>query len=195
MSRVGRMLVVAPCLLVPYLVYRGAGGKELAAASALRGLLCRDAGLALLSYPCPEFILLGFPRPPAPREVYERLGMREVAGKVAAFIERVVAEERPAHLVLVGVRGSPTCAAHTTSSGSPEEYPYHRMEGFKDLEKGKRFALAREIARGFLPASRPGILFELVKERVEGTYLDFDKDDVQGSMGVLEAALFRGGKG
>lgn len=187
----GTMLVLAPCLLSPYLVYRGAKEKDLVVAREVRKLLGRYPTVEVLSYPCPEFVLHGFPRPPATREVYERLGMREVAEKIAAFIQRVVVEERPAHLVLLGVKGSPTCAAFVTSSAPPEGYPYRWLERFKVLGKGERLDLAREIARDFSLVDRPGILFELVRERVNGNYLEFDKDDVTGSIGMLAAALRR----
>jgi len=183
------MLVVAPCLISPYLVYRGAKGKDLAAAWAVRELLGgRHPQVEVLSYPCPEFILLGFPRAPATREVYERLGMWEVAERVAAFIVRVIAEERPERLVLVGVKGSPTCAARITTCGAPKAHPDHLLEEFRGLPKEERIERAREITRDFRPAERPGILFELLGERVAGTYLDFDKDDIPGSVAALAEA-------
>jgi len=185
-------LVIAPCLLSPYLVYRGATGKDLAAARGIRELLGRHPGVEVLAYPCPEFILRGFPRAPAPREVYERLGMREVAGRVAGFIERVIAEERPARVVLVGVRGSPTCAARVTTSGDPDAYPYRLAEGFGALPKGERIERAREISRGFAPRPGPGILFELLRERIAGVYLDFDKDRLRESLSSLEGAIAGG---
>lgn len=58
------MAVVAPCLLSPYTVYRGAVEKDVATAAAVRACLGRHPDVDLLSFPCPEFILLGFPRPP-----------------------------------------------------------------------------------------------------------------------------------
>ena len=186
------MLVIAPCLLSPYLVYRGAKGKDLAAAREVRKLLGRHPEVEVLAYPCPEFILLGFPRPPATREVYERLGMREVAGRVAAFIALVIAEERPERVVLLGVKGSPTCAARVTTCGAPDAYPDHLLDEFKGLPKEERIARAREISRDFRPAARPGILFELLRERIAGTYLDFEKDRPQGSLAALEEAITGG---
>ena len=173
----------------PFLVYRGAKGKDLATSRAVRELLARYPQVELLSYPCPEFILLGFPRAPATREVYQRLGMGEVASRVAAFIKRVIAEERPPRVVLVGVKGSPTCAASITSSSDPDVYPYHLLEEFGRLPKEERIARARDISRDFRPAERPGILFELFRSELQGTYLDFDKDDVPGSIAALEEVL------
>ena len=188
------MLVIAPCLLSPYTVYRGAVERDLEAAAAVRGLLGRRPEVEVLAYPCPEFILLGFPRPPATVEMYKRLGLGEVAARVAAFIERVIAEEEPRRVVLVGVKGSPTCAAFTTtSSGDPGTYPHHLIEEFKKLPKGERLVLARKLARRFSPAPGPGILFGLLRGKVAGTYLDFDKGDATGSVAALEAALEGGG--
>ncbi len=183
------MLVIAPCLLSPYTVYRGAKGKDIAAARAVRELLGRHTQVEVLAYPCPEFILLGFPRPPATVEMYERLGLGEVAARVAAFIERVIVEENPQRVVLVGVKGSPTCAAFATTSGDPGGYPPRLIEEFKDLAKEERLQRARELARPFRPREGPGILFELLRRRVTGTYLDFDKDRITASVEALEAAL------
>ena len=183
------MLVIAPCLISPYTVYRGAVEKDLEAAAAVRGLLGRRPEVEVLTYPCPEFILLGFPRPPATVEMYERLGMGEVAARVAAFIERVIAEEGPGHVVLVGVKGSPTCAAFTTTSGAPDAYSHYLTEEFKKLPKGERLERAREIARPFRPREGPGVLFELLRRCVTGTYLDFDKDRITASVEALEEAL------
>ena len=185
----GTMIVVAPCLLSPYFVYRGARGKDLAAARGVRELLGRHPGVEVLSYPCPEFILLGFPRPPATREVYERLGMREAAEKVATFIARVIGEEHPDRVVLLGVEGSPTCAARITTCGDPDAYPYHLLDEFRGLPKEERIHRARELSRDFRPARRPGILFELLRERVPGTYLDLDKDRLQESLAAFEKAI------
>ncbi len=184
-----KMLVLPPCLLSPYTVYRGALEKDLVAARGVRGLLTLSSQVEPLSYPCPELLLLGFPRPPAPREVYERLGMREVAEKIAGFIARVLSEEAPRRLVVVGVKGSPTCAAFTTTSGDPDAYPYELLSQFGEFPKVKRRQVARELSGEFSPAGRPGLLFELLQERVGGTYLEFDKDDIPGSLAALREAL------
>ncbi|MGY4706272.1 hypothetical protein ACVNPS_00755 [Candidatus Bipolaricaulota sp. J31] len=183
------MLVIAPCLLSPYTVYRGAVEKDLEAAAAVRGLLGRRPEVEVLAYPCPEFILLGFPRPPATVEMYERLGLGEVAARVAAFIERVIAEEEPRRVVLVGVKGSPTCAAFTTTSGDPDACSRELLDRFPSLPKGERLELARKIARSYRPREGPGILFDLLRRRVTGTYLDFDKGRITASVESLEAAL------
>ena len=164
----------------------------MATSRAVRELLARYPQVELLSYPCPEFILLGFPRAPATQEVYQRLGMGEVASRVAAFIKRVIAEERPPRVVLVGVKGSPTCAASITSSSDPDVYPYHLLEKFGRLPKEERIARARDISRDFRPAARPGILFELLRERIAGTYLDFEKDCLRESLAALEEAITGG---
>jgi dephospho-CoA kinase len=183
------MVVIAPCLLSPYTVYRGAVEEDLTAAAAVRKFLGHNVDIAVLSYPCPELTLVGFPRPPAPREVYERLGMRTMAERVAAFVARVVDEEESHHVVLVGVRGSPTCAAATTTSGNPNSYPYGLLERFRSLPREERLRVAEELAASFEPLTRPGILFELLHERVAGTYLEFDKGRIAESIASLEAAL------
>ncbi len=181
------MVVIAPCLISPYTVYRGAKPEEVELAARVRGVLARgDAGV--LAYPCPEFMLLGFPRPPAPREVYERLGMREVAEKVARFISRVVEEERPDSVLVVGVRGSPTCGVHTTSRGDPDSYPYGELEAFPSLPREERFWEAKRISAGFQDSEGPGILMELLGS-LSADFLEFDKHSPAEGLARLERAL------
>lgn len=182
----GNILVLPPCLLSPFSVYRGASAKDLVAASSVRELLLRRSGFQWLIYPCPELVLLGFPRPPASRELYERLGMREVAGRIAEFIARVVEEENPERVLLLGVKGSPTCGVHHTTSG---ELPPGDVEAFRRLGKQERQRASREISAHYRTVEGPGILFELLKGKVKGTYIEFDKDDIPGSIRSLEAAL------
>lgn len=183
------ILVLPPCLISPYTVYRGAVEKDRLAAWEVRRLLGASPQLDVLSYPCPELMLLGFPRPPAPREVYERLGMPELARKIADFLLRVISEEKPDHTVVVGIKGSPTCAAFTSSSGDPQDYPYKFLRRFRDLPKRERLVVAREISRQLSPCARPGLLFEILQGRIPGTFLDFDKENLAGSLTALREAL------
>ncbi|ALM75607.1 Dephospho-CoA kinase [Thermococcus barophilus] len=183
------LVVIAPCLLSPFTVYRGPKEKEYRAASALMRFFGKYHYLKILAYPCPEFILLGFPRLPASKEVYEKLGMREYAKKVAEFIARSIEEEQPSRVILIGVKGSPTCGVFHTTSSDPEEYPYEKMEEFKKLSKKERFKLAAEIAKDFKLIEGEGTLFELLKRKIEGIYLEFDKDNLEGSLKRIEKAL------
>ncbi len=185
----GTMLVIAPCLFSPYTVYRGATDRDLAAAMAVRGLLGQWGDLAVLTYPCPELVLLGFPRPPLSRDHYEELGMREVAEGIVGFLRRVVEEEAPERLIVMGVKGSPTCATHTTTVGSLG-VPVRELVGrFRGLGKSERVQLSREISRKFRREARPGILMELLQGHLSGTFVEFDKGDPQGSIALLKALL------
>ncbi|WP_148883289.1 hypothetical protein [Thermococcus aciditolerans] len=188
-----KLLIIAPCLLSPFYVYRGAKGKEYKTARLLRELIGElGEDWQVLAYPCPEYELMGWPRAPASREVYERLGMRERAKIIADFIGRVLTEEKPEKVVFVGVKGSPTCGVFHTSSSDPESYPYSAMQEFFYLSKEERLSRSKEIVgeQGFKLVKMPGILFEILMARFpEGTYIEFDKDDIEGSMERVKSAL------
>lgn len=189
----GAMIVISPCLLSPFYVYRGPKEKEYETAKALRRLIGElDEDWAVLAYPCPEYELVGWPRAPASREVYERLGMRERAKVIAEFIGRVLAEERPERVVFVGVKGSPTCGIFHTSSSDPEGYPYSAMGEFRYLNKERRFGRSKEIMeeQDFRLVRMPGILFEVLMARFPNAlYVEFDKEDIEGSLERLRVAL------
>ena len=188
-----KLLVIAPCLLSPFYVYRGPRGKEYETAKQLRELVGKLGDeWQVLAYPCPEYALIGWPRAPAGREVYERLGMRERAKIIADFIGRVLTEEKPEKVIFVGVKGSPTCGVFHTSSSDPESYPYRAMQEFFYLSKGERLERSKELVkeRGFRLVNTPGILFEILRARFpEGVYVEFDKGDIEGSVGRVKEAL------
>ncbi|WP_258083670.1 hypothetical protein [Thermococcus thermotolerans] len=187
------LLIIAPCLLSPFYVYRGAKEKEYETAKLLRELIGElDENWQVLAYPCPEYELIGWPRAPASREVYERLGMHERAKVIADFIGRVLTEEKPEKIVFVGVKGSPTCGVFHTSSSNPDNYPYRAMQEFFYLSKEERLGRSKEIVeeQNFRLVNLPGILFEILMARFpEGTYIEFDKDEVEGSIEELRNVL------
>ncbi|WP_297521743.1 hypothetical protein [Thermococcus sp.] len=187
------LLIIAPCLLSPFYVYRGPKEKEYETAKRLRDLIGKLGDeWQVFAYPCPEYALIGWPRAPASREVYERLGMRERAKIIADFIGRVLTEEKPEKVVFVGVKGSPTCGVFHTSSSDPEDYPYRAMQEFFYMSKGERLKRSKGLVgeQGFRLVKMPGILFEILMARFpEGTYIEFDKDDLEGSVETLKEAL------
>jgi len=187
------LLIISPCLLSPFHVYRGPKGKEYETARLLRELIGElDGEWQVLAYPCPEFELIGWPRAPASREVYERLGMRERAKVIADFIGRVLTEEKPEKVIFVGVKGSPTCGVFHTSSSDPESYPYRAMQEFFYLSKEERIKRSKELVKeqGFKLVKMPGILFEILTARFpEATYIEFDKDNIEESLKRLEEHL------
>jgi len=188
-----KLLIIAPCLLSPFYVYRGPKEKEYETARLLRELIGElDEDWQVLAYPCPEFELLGWPRAPASREVYEGLGMRERAKGIADFIGRVLTEERPEKVVFVGVKGSPTCGVFHTSSSDPESYPYPTMREFFYLSKEERIKRSKELVKeqGFKLVAMPGILFEILMARFPwATYIEFDKDNIEESLKWLKKHL------
>lgn len=188
-----KLLIIAPCLLSPFYVYRGPKEKEYETAKLLRELIGElGEDWQVLAYPCPEFELIGWPRAPASREVYERLGMRERAKVIADFIGRVLTEERPERVVFVGVKGSPTCGVFHTSSSDPESYPYSAMQEFFYLSKEERIKRSKELVKeqGFKLVEMPGILFEILMARFpEATYIEFDKDNIEESLERLKEHL------
>ena len=188
------LLIIAPCLLSPFYVYRGPKEKEYETARRLRELIGKlGDDWQVFAYPCPEFELIGWPRAPASREVYERLGMRERTKVIADFIGRVLTEEKPEKVVFVGVKGSPTCGVFHTSSSDPESYPYQAMQEFFYLSKEERLKRSKELVeeQSFKLKPLPGILFEILMARFpEAVYLEFDKEDIEGSLRRLEEALW-----
>jgi len=187
------LLIIAPCLLSPFYVYRGPKEKEYETAKRLRELIGKlGEEWQVLAYPCPEYELIGWPRAPASREVYERLGMRERAKITADFLGRVLTEERPEKVVFVGVKGSPTCGVFHTSSGDPESYPYSAMQEFFYLSKEERLKRSKELVEGqdFELKPLPGILFEILMARFPGeVYIEFDKEEVEKSVGEIQEKI------
>ncbi|USS40006.1 hypothetical protein NF865_06555 [Thermococcus aggregans] len=188
-----KIIIIAPCLLSPFYVYRGAKEKEYKTARLLRELIGELGDeWQILAYPCPEFELIGWPRAPASREVYKRLGMREKANTIADFIGRILTEEKPDKIVFVGVKGSPTCGVFHTSSSDPESYPYRAMQEFFYLSKGERIKRSKELVeeQNFRLVNMSGTLFEILMARFpEATYIEFDKDTIEESLERLEEHL------
>ncbi|WP_099210019.1 hypothetical protein [Thermococcus henrietii] len=187
------LLIVAPCLLSPFYVYRGPKEKEYWTAGELRKLIGElGEEWQVLAYPCPEFELIGWPRPPMGRESFERLGMRERVQVIADFIGRILTEEKPERVVFVGVKGSPTCGVFHTTSNDPDSFDYGLIPAFFYMDKEKRLEDSRKVVEkfGFEVKEGPGLLFEELMERFpEGEFLEFDKDDVEESVKRLEKAL------
>ncbi|MEO2151483.1 MAG: hypothetical protein ABGW50_02355, partial [Thermococcus sp.] len=140
------LLIIAPCLLSPFYVYRGPKEKEYMTARELRKLVGELGDeWQVLAYPCPEFELIGWPRPPMGRESFERLGMRERVQVIADFIGRVLTEEKPERVVFVGVKGSPTCGVFHTTSNDPDSFDYGLIPAFFYMDKEKRLEESRKI--------------------------------------------------
>ncbi|CAI1492907.1 Putative secreted protein [Thermococcus nautili] len=187
------LLIVAPCLLSPFYVYRGPKEKEYLTAKELRKLIGElGEEWQVLAYPCPEFELIGWPRPPMGRESFERLGMRERVQVIADFIGRILTEEKPERVVFVGVKGSPTCGVFHTTSNDPDSFDYGLIPAFFYMDKEKRLEDSRKIIErfSFEVKEGPGLLFEELMERFpEAEFLEFDKDDVEESVKRLRKTL------
>ncbi|NJE43290.1 hypothetical protein [Thermococcus sp. GR6] len=188
-----KLLIIAPCLLSPFYVYRGPKEKEYRTAEELRRLFAQLGDeWQVLAYPCPEYELIGWPRPPMSREAYMHLGMVEKAKTIADFIGRVLTEEMPEKVVFLGVRGSPTCGIFHTSSSDPESYPYKTVQEFFYLSKEERLKRSKElvIEQNFRLVQMPGILFEILMARFpEAVYVEFDKEDIEDSIERVKEAL------
>ncbi|NJD98429.1 DUF523 domain-containing protein [Thermococcus sp. LS1] len=188
-----KLLIIAPCLLSPFYVYRGPREKEYKTAEELRKLFAQLGDeWQVLAYPCPEYELIGWPRPPMSREAYMHLGMVEKAKTIADFVGRVLTEERPEKVVFLGVKGSPTCGVFHTSSSNPESYPYKAVQEFFYLSKEERLKRSKELVEGqkFKLIPREGILFEVLKARFpDAVYVEFDKEDIEGSLKRLKSLL------
>ncbi|KPU63699.1 hypothetical protein EP1X_00385 [Thermococcus sp. EP1] len=185
-----KIIVLAPCLLSPFYVYRGPKDKEYKTSKELLNLLAKHAEeIRVLTYPCPEYKLIGWPRPPMSKEVFEKLGMSETAKTIVDFIERVLTEEKPEKVIFVGVKGSPTCGVFYTTSSDPEKFPYRIIEEFSYLNKKERIKLSKELMeeQNFKVILGEGVLFQILKKRFpEAIYLEFDKDNIEESLKQLD---------
>jgi len=185
-----KIIVLAPCLLSPFYVYRGPKDKEYKTSNELLNLLAKHAEeIRVLTYPCPEYKLIGWPRPPMSKEVFEKLGMSETAKTIVDFIERVLTEEKPEKVIFVGVKGSPTCGVFYTTSSDPEKFPYRIIEEFSYLNKKERIKLSKELMeeQNFKVIPGGGVLFQILKNRFpEAIYLEFDKDNIEESLKQLD---------
>ena len=185
-----KIIVLAPCLLSPFYVYRGPKDKEYKTSNELLNLLAKHAEeITVLTYPCPEYKLIGWPRPPMSKEVFEKLGMSETAKTIVDFIERVLTEEKPEKVIFVGVKGSPTCGVFYTTSSDPEKFPYKIIEEFSYLNEKERIKLSKELMeeQNFKVIPGGGVLFQILKNRFpEAIYLEFDKDNIEESLKQLD---------
>jgi len=185
-----KIIVLAPCLLSPFYVYRGPKDKEYKTSNELLNLLAKHAEeITVLTYPCPEYKLIGWPRPPMSKEVFEKLGMSETAKTIVDFIERVLTEEKPEKVIFVGVKGSPTCGVFYTTSSDPEKFPYKIIEEFSYLNEKERIKLSKELMeeQNFKVILGEGVLFQILKKRFpEAIYLEFDKDNIEESLKQLD---------
>ncbi|ALV61816.1 hypothetical protein ADU37_CDS01170 [Thermococcus sp. 2319x1] len=187
------MIILAPCLLSPFYVYRGAKEKEYKTSEKLLSFFAEHKDeMKILTYPCPEYELIGWPRPPMGREAYERLGMREKAESIADFIGRILTEEKPEKIIFLGVKGSPTCGVFHTTSSNPETFPYKAIQEFFYLPKEERIKRSKELMKeqSFEVVPGEGVLFEILKGRFpDALYLEFDKDSIGESLEKLKKAI------
>ncbi|CAB50322.1 DUF523 domain-containing protein [Pyrococcus abyssi] len=191
-----KLIILAPCLLSPFYVYRGPKEKEYKTALEIRKVLFSlPKDWQIFAYPCPEFELLRWPRPPMSREVFERFGIRKVVEEVADFIGRVIVEERPEAIVFVGVKGSPTCGVYTTTSSDPDLYPVQKVREFFYMRKDERLAKYKDIIEeGKLTLIEgPGALFDELMKRfseLDNTFwVEIDKDNVNSGIEILKTIL------
>jgi len=188
-----KLLIMAPCLLSPFYVYRGAKEKEYKTSKKLLSFLAEHKEeIKILTYPCPEYELIGWPRPPMSKEVFEKFGMREKAESIVDFIGRVLTEEKPEKIIFLGVKGSPTCGVFHTTSSNPETFPYKAIQEFFYLAKEERIKRSKELIKeqSFEVVPGEGVLFEVLKIRFpDAVYLEFNKDSIEESIKKLKEAV------
>ncbi|MFA4669381.1 hypothetical protein QDY65_02335 [Pyrococcus kukulkanii] len=191
-----KLLVIAPCLITPFYVYRGPKEKEYIASIGVRRIISElDKEWQILSYPCPEFLLLRWPRPPMSKEVMAHLGMEKIVKDIADFIGRIITEEKPERIVFVGVKGSPTCGVFTTTSSNPEDYDYSSIQRFFYLGKEERLKSYKEIIeKGNLRIVKgSGLLFKELMERFSelhnAQWIEIDKDNIKEGIESLREVI------
>ncbi|MEM1631445.1 MAG: hypothetical protein QW498_00030 [Thermofilum sp.] len=148
-----RLAVVAHCLLNQNTVVKPLASHPGSVAALVKLLV--DQGYGIVQLPCPEAIYLGMRRWWMSREQYDTISYRDFARKLLEPYVKLIAElaRDGCEYVLLGVRGSPSCALEKTTSnpswmGEPQAeklQPSEKVEGagvfmeelLKLIEEGK----------------------------------------------------------
>ncbi len=133
-----KVLFIAPCILNPSLVACGfftKKGFELRE-NFLKKLIaiCSERMIGIEAYPCPEFLIQGFPRPAASKLFYEKYRRR--IRRIARAFARKIRKYREMGIEVLGiicVDGSPVCGKDFTKLG--KAWSREEIEKFKKSYK------------------------------------------------------------
>jgi len=168
-------LVIYPmCLECPFITYIGAREKEIRVWKKWTTIKAKliQQNVFFLPYPCPEFMLKGWPRPPMSKDMYAKEGLGKIAENVVEFIVRVIKEMKPSKIILIGIAGSPTCAIFETTRGWGN-LKRDLVENYLKAELSSRIKLKKELGKGFVKQRGRGILYEKLIEKLQALGITF----------------------
>ncbi len=169
------LVIYAPCLDNPFLVYIGARKKEIETTKRWTEIKREfmDRGFLFFSYFCPETIVDGWPRPPAGWQYYAE----RIPEWIIEHMEKIVSDVKPDRLVFVGIRNSPVCGVRNTAEG---EVPETLSDAFRQADMETRQALKKEAYRYMRVVDGPGALMRKLRERFPNAeFIDLDKGNLE----------------
>jgi len=179
------LVIYAPCLDNPFLVYIGARNKEIETTrrwTELKDEFMRR-GVLFFSYFCPETIVDGWPRPPASKDYYaERIPMW-----IVEHVKKIVSDVRPDRIVFVGIRNSPVCGVVKTVQGDvPKEF----AERFREANMEERIAMKKGAYKYMSVVDGPGALMEILKKEFpDAVFVDLNKGDLESGFEEVRKAI------
>ena len=118
-----RIFFVAHCILNQNTIASGLVKRHSSAVWEILELF-REFDVGIEQLPCPEFMLLGLPRPPMTKTQYELEGLRKICIKLSEEITSYMFKLLRAGFKILGILGierSPSCGVHQIYIGySPE---------------------------------------------------------------------------
>ncbi|MGC8983028.1 MAG: CD3072 family TudS-related putative desulfidase [Desulfurococcaceae archaeon] len=136
--------VTAHCLLNQNTVVKPLASHEGAVKDLVKALV--DLGYGIIQLPCPEALYLGLKRWWMSREQYDSRSYRSFAGKIlepyVALLEELVKDG--CRYILLGVRGSPSCATQSTTS-NPFWQGEPRVDKYPESTKVERPGVFMEV--------------------------------------------------
>ncbi|HID90858.1 TPA: DUF523 domain-containing protein [Candidatus Bathyarchaeota archaeon] len=118
--RSGRLVFVAHCILNQNTAASGLVKEEYPCAVWDLLDLCKARGVGVEQLPCPEFLLVGYPRDARTKTEYEKEGLRVLCSALAGEVADRIARFRRAGLNVVGIVGvarSPSCGVREVYVG------------------------------------------------------------------------------
>jgi predicted secreted protein len=186
------LVIYSPCILSPYLSYKGYEDEidenNIKLYNKFVEIMYKYKDKVIFrSYLCPETLLtLSIPRLPASREIYERIGMKEISNIISSWIDNLIRELNPEKIIFIGRKYSPTCGVNGT----------YRIKENENIDKIFEYWIERKIDKKemkekmYKKDGEPGILIEeLMKKFNNIIFIDIDNKNIEESLNKLEELL------
>lgn len=157
------LLVYPPCFDNPWFTYIGARDHEKRFSNEWTAFKERWKGkVVFLTYPCPEFLYDGWPRLPNGKDHYQGMDVDPIVD----FLLKVIREEDPDKVVIVGRKYSPTCGVFNTTLGEARASKEVRRR-WKEVGVEERRKLKKKV-RGLRVVEGRGVFMERFLEALNG---------------------------